>query len=461
MDQKSHNISKHRLKGLGVQSVRILHRLRRALAKAIEPKRPEPNLMWDIPIQGSLGGANQLREKLAIREEAYLFVSGSAFADCRAYVLYTALDEVTKTAMCLIRLQELMQGPQISAGEDMVSRLVISHTIEEQHMRQRRLFEVLITLVMFETTNEQEYYRHLLLLENLDERLAANYDLQEFYGVRSRNIDFSIAFTIKEIRQIENTIDVSKCWYRHPNLRLPLPELNQLRPGKILSSFRSKLISALPLMSDNEKLLFGFSYAGYAQKSESVHYQTNPPNFVLHPGEDTHNVYALGLLNFAVLSRCNKLLGQPDVPMIRKLSDSNKDPNIRQIVHKLTERNISKGDFVLAYGDLAEVLEVCESRYGYRSYKVRYLAERPVKEIKEDWFPAFYIQPFYTRSRFIEQLRQMASRGEIPMDLADKVENFSTQQIQKILRVSLIENWKRGLRDWVRTKQKGSTVKSK
>jgi len=35
------------------------------------------------------------------------------------------------------------------------------------------------------------------------------------------------------------------------------------------------------------------------------------------------------------------------------------------------------GDFVLAYGDLAEVTDIVESKYGYRSYKVLYLAVVP------------------------------------------------------------------------------------
>jgi len=459
MAQISHNISKHPLKKIRVQSALVLNRIRRALAKAIEPKRPEPNLKWDFPIKTSIRGTQALRKKLAITEEDFLFVSGPSFADSRAYVLYTALDEVIKTAMYLMRLQELMEGPQISPREDMMSRLTVSHIIEEVHARERRLLEVLITLIMFSTTNEQQYYRYLLLLEDLDDLLAANTDLEDFYGARSSNIDFSIDLTIKEIRRIEETLDHSKAWFRSQDIKSPLPDRNKLRPRRILTSFRGKLKMALPFMSDNEKILFGLSYAGYGEKSESIHYHTNQRDLIPDQGQEERGVDVLGLLNFAILVRCFELMGEPDVPIVRKLSDSHKRTVSNEFIDKITKHDISIGDFVLAYGDLAEVQEVRKSPYGYQSYKVRYLAEKPLKEIQEDWFPALYVKLFYTRSQFIERLRLMSSQGKIPPIIADKIEKFSNQEIQEIIRASLVETWKLGLRDWVRGQQSKSTDK--
>lgn len=40
------------------------------------------------------------------------------------------------------------------------------------------------------------------------------------------------------------------------------------------------------------------------------------------------------------------------------------------------------------HGRLALVMEVAESRYGYRAFLVRYLHAPPLPELPEDWVPA-------------------------------------------------------------------------
>ena len=436
---------------------RTIRLLRRWLAKALEPKKPEPNPMWDIPIKASIRAAQALRTILTITEQDYLFISSHSFEDCRSFLLYGVLDEVMKVAIYLMRLQEFFDGPKVSPGEDLASRLTTMHIIEELHARERRLLEVLITLAMFETTNEQHYYRHFLLLEDLDSHITANNDLKEFFGARSSNIDLTIRRTIEEIRSIERSTDPAKLWYRHPNFRKSIPDQGHLVPGRILSSYRHRLKSALPLMSDSEKILIGLSYAGYVQKSESMHFQCGPRSFDLSESNELSNPYLLGLLNFAVLIRCHRLSGCPEIPLIHQLADAIERPNWQVPFKQLTERDIFVGDFVLAYGDLAEVLEIRESPYKYRSYKVRYLAEKPIVEIQEDYFPAYYVQPFYKKTRFLDTLKQMAQQGKIPQGIADNIEGFTKEQVQTIIRTSLVETWKLGLKAWV----KGHQIKRK
>lgn len=432
--------------------------LRRALAKAIEPADSETDCRWRLPIDLSLQGAKALRKQLSIDEPDYLFVAGPAWQDCRAYVLYTALDEVKKCAIYLMRLREPLEGPPVSPRDDRVSRLMISQILEEQNARERRLIELLLTLILFETTNSQEYFRDLLLLEDLDDLLSSNADLEEFYGARSSNIDNSISQRVAEIRQVEGTIDLSRAWYRAK--RTPLPHQDRLRPGSLLSSVRSRVRTALPLMSARERLLVGFSYAGYGQASESIHYSTNPRDYRLRPGQAQGKVFNLGLINFAILERCHALLGRPGVAIIARLSESLQRTEPSELVHRATVRDIQQGEFVLAYGDLGEVIEVCNSQYGYRSYHVRYLAEKPIPAIQEDWFPAYYVQPFYTREQFLKRLQEMVASGRMPAEAADMMGRMTDAELQPLIRASLTDTWKLGLREWVRGQYSKSQRKS-
>lgn len=428
-----------------------IRRSRRKLAKAIEPVGFDPDPKWDIPIDLGLRGASGLRKCLKIEEQTYLHVAGQALYDAKAYVLYTALDEVKKTSMYLMRLREFFGGPPVSPRTDRLSRLAITHIIEEEDARVRRLLEVLVVLILFESTNDQPYYRHLLLLEELEDLLGANMDLQEFYGARSANIDDSIDNQIQWIRKLENEIDLARCWYL--NSKKPLADRNKLRPGGILSNIRTRLKLAMQTMTEFEKVIFGFSYAGfYGRASESIHYSVNRHDFRLQPGEEQKEVQGLGLLILAILDRCHKLLGRPDVPETNRVASLLDKNQPTALVHSFAVRDIQVGDFVLAYGDLAEVLEIRESPYGYRSYRVCYLAEKPKPEIQEDWFPARYVQRFYTRAQFMQNLHRMVAAGELPGDIGEGMGSLSDEELQPIIRRSLIETWKAGLRDWVRNK---------
>jgi hypothetical protein len=427
-----------------------IRRLRRRLAKAIEPVGFDPDPKWDIPISIGLKAASALRDCLGIDEQSYLHVAGQAWHDARAYILYTALDEVKNTSMYLMRLREVLEGPAVSPHTDRLSRLVITHLIEEEDARVRRLLEVLVALILFESTNEQPYYRYLLLLEELEDILAANMDLQEFYGARSANIDDSIDRQVQWIRKHESEIDLTRCWYLHS--KRPLADRDNLRPGAIMSNVRTRVKLAMPIMAESEKVIFGFSYAGYGNTSESIHYSVNRQDFRLQAGQELRGVHGLGLLILSILDRCHKLLGRPDIAVANRVASLLDRSQPTALVRSIVVRDIQVGDFVLAYGDLAEIVDVRESPYGYRSYRVRYLAEKPKPNIQEDWFPARYVQRFYTRTKFMENLQRMVAEGELPSDIAERMGSLSDKELQPLIRRSLVKTWEAGLRDWVESK---------
>ena len=434
------------LKELWDRLARSLRQLRRKLAKVLEPK-PERDLVWDIPIDFCLRGAKALRDQLRMGEQDYLHVAGAARADCREHVLYTALDEVKKTALYLMRLREFFDAP-IDPRDNRLSRLVFLQVLEEQQARERRLMEVLVTLILFTATNEQDYYRHLLLLEDLDGYLSANADMEDFHGARSANVDASIDRYVKEIRRVEGSVDLAQTWYRRGST--PLPQRSQLRPGRLLSTMRSKVKEALALMTAQEKLLLGFSYAGYGAASEAVHYSVSPRDFLLQGGQEKRNISALGLLGMAILNRAHELLGRPSVPLIDQLRRTLEQSDPAEIVHRHTVRDIKVGDFVLALNDIAEVIEVRESQFGYRSYKVRYLAEKPMPDIGEDWFQARFVRILMTKERVVSDLHQLVEQGLLPKEFGERLNSMPQDELQPHLQKTLLEVWAAGLRDHVK-----------
>lgn len=411
-----------------------------------------PDAEFDFFISEPLQCASALREHLGLDEESYLRVAGQSHADARAYVVYTALDEVQKTSMWLMRVREFVQGDPVKPSDGTIERLLHTHLREERDTRVRRLFEVLVTLALFGQTNDQAYYRHLLALELLDEELSAQNDTKEFWGAASNNLAASIASQIAYVRHCEADVTFDKCWYLIE--RKPLRGQGAPRPGRILSSMRARIMAALPLLRDREKLLFGFTYgASYGRTSESMHYSPDRRDYRLMDDDDVTGRGHLALLSLEILVRCQELLGNPRVPQISRLAEILAKTDGAKLSQKATTRPIGDGDFVLANGMLAEVREITTSRYGYQSFRVRFLAERHIPEVDEDWVPALHVQRLYTKSEFFSQIRAMADTGKLPKDLEERLRGLSDDKLQEILGASMTNVWHLGMREWIRARQ--------
>lgn len=429
--------------------IQRVRRLRRRLSQKLDPG-PEPDDAFDWFIYEPLQCANALRAHMRLDEASYVGVAGQAHADARAYVVYTALDEVQKTSLWLIRMRELIQGDAVDPREGYVERLLHTHLIEERDARTRRLLETLVTLVLFGKTNEQPFYRHLLALEMLDEEISAQADATEFWGAPSNNLAWSIRHQMDLVRRCEEEVDLSRCWYLAD--RKALPDVARLAPGRLLSSMRSRIRAALPLMREREQLLLGFSYgASYGRTSESMHYSPDRRDFRIVADKDLTGRGHLGLLSFEILLRCQSLLGGPAVPALDKLGGllSRRDKEAPASLSRFGACVV--GDIVLANGELGQVFEVVESSYAYKSFRVRYLAERPIAGIDEDWFPALYVRRIYSQEQFFERMQEMIAEGTLPADLEQQMRKLNEEELQKILAASVTEVWKLGLRDVMRT----------
>jgi len=427
-----------------------------------EEKNPKRESVWDIPIGEGLRGAAELRKFLSISEKQYLSIAGPVLKDSRSYLLYIALDEVKKASIHLMRLRELFDDPDVGVESDddaktdddnRLNRLLTTSILEEQQIRIRRLLELLVTLVLFSTTNEQPYYRHLLLIEDLEKNVSTNLDLEEFYGKRSANIDATIKRQIAWTRQVESEIDLNRCWYLRR--RTPIKSAKKLRPGQLQSSIRSRVKEALPLMSATEMIVFGFTYNWvYGTSSEAIHYRSARDDFRLAPDENMAIVRKLTLLIPTILDRCYRLLGKPDAPRTKKMSESLERSDFSDRAWSKVTGDVEIGDFVLVQGDIAQVIDVQESQYGYRSYKVLYVSDKPQPNITEDWFPAPYIQIFYSKKRSLEMLSTRLKSGDIPREMQFVLDQLTDEELNLAMRQSIKDVWDIAIRDRIKSKSR-------
>jgi hypothetical protein len=244
------------------------------------------------------------------------------------------------------------------------------------------------------------------------------------------------------IAEIENKVSLSRCWYLKEKKKLC--NHKKLAPGKVLSSMRSRMKFVLPLCTPAEKLALGLSYGPiYTKPSRDIHFRPYSSIFDIRKRVAESNFSHAGLLMLHILIRCQRLLDV--IPKginerISKVFKENKTPE--GLLKRLTDTNIMVGDFVLAYGDLAEVIEVKSSPFGYRCYKIRYLAERPIPEIEEDFFPAQYV-------RLIFRAQELKARFQKRM--GNYAKSIPEEKAQEFLRESAIELWKKGgLREYLK-----------
>jgi hypothetical protein len=411
------------------------------MSKEIIEKIGYPRRWWDFLIKAAIRGANDLRNSLHISELGFRKVVGYSHADARGYYLYAILDEVQKAGIAMIRWKDFLtyEDEDYNSDEDQLSRIILESIIEEQSLWQRKLSEVLISLVCFETTNENDYYRHFLLLSALDDHLSVVTDLKDFYNCPNKNIEHGITMLKDRIAKIEDKIDLSRCWYLRKKKKLR--DRNTLNPGQILNSMRSRMKFALPLCTSAEKLALGLSYGyTYSKPSKDIHF--SPSSFKLDINEATAevNFSRTGLLVLHILLRCQgllKIIPKGINEQISRVFKENKTP--KSLLKWLTDTKIEVGDFVLAYGDLAEILEVKVSPFGYRCYKVRYLSERPIPKIEEDYFPAQYV-------RLLFRIQDLKNRFQ--KEMGDYAKSIPEDKIQEFIRKSAIELWEKwGLRE--------------
>ena len=340
----------------------------------------------------ALKAANDLRAALRIDEGSFRRIGPTLWEDPRPAFIYRVLDEVQKAGVCIKDWSEkLSENERKPEHTDHLIRLVTQWQQDEQSFRARKLCEILVQLICFSQTNEPEYYRDYLRLTELDTAVRSLTDQQEFFGFKRRNTQHHVDWIERDIKEAErNGVDVSKRWY----VSRAIPFQDEWKTGALrFSSFRQRYIRILDIALPNELAIIGKSYVHAYGMSSDVHFSPHDISSDFDPDDVYMGIDRVGLLCYAILIRCQQLLGV--VPegvnaTIRKMHDENDEP--AKLVAGLKERRADVGDFVWARGDICEVIEVSKSKYGYLSYLAKFAERPPIPEIKEDWFAAFEVR---------------------------------------------------------------------
>jgi hypothetical protein len=309
---------------------------------------------------------------LKIDEVAFRKVASSAWHDPRPAFIYRVLDEVQKAGLCINEWFEKLKDGSTPDPADHETRLTHQWLLDEENFRARKLTEVLLDLICFSATNEPEYYLDYLKLRELDSTVRSLTDQNEFFGFKRRNSVCNVNWTARDIIASEAELDVSKRWY----LAEPGPFRDKWKTRAVrFSSFRQRYIRSLGLALPAELGALGKTYIhAYGKMSDEIHLTPEDDSWKFDPEAVNVGFARVGLLCFAILIRCQRLLEivpEGTNAELRKLYDDNTGP--AEIVGQLKQEKAAVGDFVSAEGYICEVMEVRRSEFGYVSYLLRFI----------------------------------------------------------------------------------------
>ena len=321
---------------------------------------------------------------------------------------------------------------------DQIDRILLSSILSEVRLSQRKLLEVLVTLINFSTTNEDLYYEHFLFLAQLEEILAAQADFREFYNAQSSNLRYQIEEARSSIERLESDRpDLATAWYRR----------GIEKPGVVFRSVRQRLLSALRQCTDRERAALGFAYGRYSALSQHAHF--TPPS--LRRAETISGfssaIDAIGILGMLTLLRCADLAGTTTGGLISQLQQVvDDDAYTQDLVRRQSYGEFEVGDIVVVFGYLGQVIETSTSRYNYRAFRVVFLDDRPISSIIDDWFRPSEIQRLFDADTLLT---------ELSLRLEDGVPSWHTHEERlQLLAEGAVHVRRSGLRDELRNRSR-------
>ena len=386
--------------------------------------------------------AEALRSALPMTEDHYTHTVGYTQRDPRAFFLYGCMDEVYKSSTASLQWAEFLNAPEgelraydEEAAKDIrvrhMRRVVTDRVLDEQDMWSRKLTEILTDLILFDSTNEQDYYRIYLGCRWLNAYLGLQSDFKEFYGCRNLNADFSIKEALRDIEAAQERVDTAKLWF----LNAPISSKKIPRPGTMFRSARERYKQAVLVATADQKLTLGVSYEmGHSVPSRAIHPSVGAPTRDVDRTTVDVNIGKISLLATHTVFAAFKVSVVEPTGEARRMMDTFAESDAEKAFQEVHQSDVQIGDLVAAYGDnVCEVIEKTQSEYGYMSYKVRFLLRPMLEEIPVDWYPANYVHLLMPRRRLRESLEEVLRRvGASPEEL-QRVAGFPEERISELL----------------------------
>lgn len=383
----------------------------------------------DIPLKG----AGQLRSKLRWDYNSYHFMYGPSSYDPKGYYLFGALNEVEKAGISMMQVSEFIvesRDNDVPDGLDdeqqRIADNVLQSRIDEVVLWQRKMTEIMIDLVGFRGTNSKDYYHHYLVLQELASLRRTQADIKEYYGAVNENYAYQEAELIKQADQLTAKLDPNKCWYAI------------VKNGRIthrLRSFEDKFKAVFPKMKVAQRAIVRTHYVSFGSQSKSLHPGSSAGSRNLKLDDVDAHLHRAALLSLHVVNAAKDLIQIHNTKGFLKMcADLVKKNDYPVELHtKKTRPDIELGDFVIAGGDLCQVVKVIRSKYGYRSFRVKYLEKPPLPTTPEDEFIGELVRLYYKRKPLVEQVKKL---------LTDEgVKKPSTRSVNRAAGKTILDFW--------------------
>lgn len=344
------------------------------------------------------------------------------------YYIATVLDQMLSLETTMLRWKEdFVLDKDIEI--DNLMCCITQASYNEVQMYRRKNIETLAKLILFQDTNEEEYYRHYILINQYTLLSRVSKDFTDFYSIIPNHIKYNVNELKKDIADNKKNISPDQCWFQ--------------KKGKDEEcSFRQILLRAIPCANKYEKALLGLTYQEYSDASENIHSSVNLSSFDLQGIENKCKVELLR--SMMIVNKCQELLN---------LYPEKANHDLKVFVESLSEDNLwikplfqniyGINDYVCTVdGALARITKEIISPVGYRSYQVKYLDARnlPSEYGECGEYPAHNLRRIHSR----RQLHKIMINNASPVLKELFTKHTTEDQITKGLDSLMALWWQNG-----------------
>lgn len=356
--------------------------------------------------------AHTLRQTLELDETIFRTRPPYSHENTRSIYIYRTLDEAQKALLCFPRWKEFFTDEVVNYRSDTekhMMRITEQSVHDEISLRCRKLAEALLDTLLFQSTNENKYFKDYFYFHELWEWQKQQGDRREFYGFTSKNADCFMQTIRQGISRLEaNGIEIGKRWYL--NQAKSISDIKTVRLAGFMSKYKK-----LTMQGPEVTLLLARSYSQAYGDSAIVHFSPLDVSPTYTVRESEIKTMQAAILSIHLISALQDISSIP-------LEDGNKltalIPEIRSCTHydELTHSMASVGDYVFVRNNICQVIEELKSEYGYLCYHVRYIDTPPIPEITDDWFAVFEIQRLGSKSELLESVKSIFQKHKIDVE---------------------------------------------
>lgn len=365
------------------------------------------------------------------------------------YFFATVLDQILSIETTMLRWDELFSEDtndivtNVHSSEDPIGVSIYQAITNEIQMYRRKNIEILTKLILFQDVNQEDYYKHYILISEYNSIKRRISDYKDFFSIVPNNEEFAKNDIILELIENIKNISEDKCWFLNLNHK-PI-EISGINIRTNENNFKTILLNATPKATKHELLILGLSYQKYSEASSGIHNSINLNE--IHK-EHTENACKVELLVIAlIINKCQVLLNlyphNANYDLEKFIAGlSNAHLWIRPLFEDIFEYN----DYVYTHDDsLGRIEDTIISTVGYRSFKVKYLVDSFPEYGDYGYYPGHFLRRIHSRKQLDEILKNNPS--EVLRKLFQKHATY--EQITNSLDSLMCLWWKNGYREKV------------